>query len=603
MVMMPVFWRLFVLSLACGAAALAAEPVKLQPISHREFPAAWQATEVSSGLTVGPDGKIYFVTGSPRATSRLACFDPKTQQFTQIADLGTGEGGTKARVTAPLVFDQRGTLWLGTLPYQPSREGDVAEVLAFFSKTNDYFMTRLACSVLSLGYHRGNDQLLFVWTNYMFGTNYRQYDMAKRQWVSNGTPLKADDHPPIMVVLRDGRAVVSSAASLYLSDPKTGDLHECKATLNDLFASRAEKVTPSACALAAAPDGKMVYGITREGGVLFAFDPKTEALRRLGPAFPNDPAAEDRMALAVGADGKVYFAGYTKNQGLVGVYNPKTGKREPTRTLASTATGEPLRTPPMAGSACVGQDGRIYLAGYGWAGCGLYAFPPLPEKTPWSTTDRTYESRHVADGAITLDGNLSDPAWQTVTPITGFVSAGPTPQPAKNATTARVAWSDTHLYFAFQCASNGFKAEGTQRDDGIWMAECAELFVCPRGADAPYYEIDANPDGVIYDSRVQTYSYIQMEKHFQEWADAWNGMEAKTTVERDAQGRVTGWNLEARVPFTAFDGGAPTPGDRWLFLPIRIAMTPDGQGEWTCWHPTYADFHKPHQFPKVKFVR
>jgi hypothetical protein len=583
---------LLLVTASLGRAAGADTPRLL--VSHREMPGAWRATEVSSPLTVGPDGRIYFVTASPWASARFGCFDPQTQQFEQLSDLGA-----QVRVTAPVVFDRRGTAWLATAAYPNAAGGQSARILPYSLKerTVGAPIELEGYSIIDLGIDAKRGQLLMLAAQSLKGQFFR-YDLKRKQWKTYDLVFVAGVSR--MIVLNDGSAVILNSNDIYLFNPKKDRLEKIGISLPAMPRTGYPGSFFGASALVLGSNGKTVYGIARATDQLFAFNPQKKELLVAGPAFGTPAAHEQRMALAAGVDGKVYYAGFEKNQGLVGVFDPRAGKIAPPAVMSSPAK---VLAPMLSGSACLGKDKRIYVAGFGGPGCGLYAFPPFPEKEPWSTTGRSYDCRRIPADAVTLDGRLEEPIWGQLTPLEGFVTAGPDPQPARSATTAYVAWSATHLYLAFRCATDGFQTAGTERDDDIWTAECAELFVCPLGADSSYYEIDANPEGVIYDSRVQSYSYLDMTKHYKEWAKSWDGMEAKTHVEHDADGKVIGWTLEAAVPFTAFDGGAPRVGDAWLFNAFRIAMTPAGEGEWTTWHSTHADFHKPHQFPKLKFVK
>lgn len=544
---------------------------------------------------MGPDGRIYFVTAGRMASAKFGCFDPAAQRFELLADLGALEPESEkktARVTASVVFDGRGTVWLATTAFPDSSGGKSGRLLPFSLKDRAFgeAITLEGSSIFDFGLDAKRGQLLVLSAQGLKG-RFLRYDLKRKAWKEYGATLVAGLCR--MVMLPDGGAVLVSGNDIYRYNPKKDALAKSGALPAP---PRGHAGFFGASALILGPDGKTVYGITCADDLLFSINGKGN-VKNLGPAFGPPAAHEPRMALAA-ADGKLYYAGFEKRQGQVGVYDLKAGK------ASVSAMATPERTlPGMAcGSACVGRDKRIYLAGFGWTGCGLFAFPPLPEPTPWSAAERTYECRRVATGAITLDGELNDPGWQGIAPLEGFVTAGADPAPATAATTGYVAWSDTHLYFAFDCATGSFKTAGKERDDGIWDGECAELFVCPRGANAPYYEIDANPDGMIYDSRVQNYTYPEMEKHYLTWAKSWDGLEAKTKVKRDADGAVISWTLEAAVPFTAFDGGAPKVGDIWLFNAFRIAMPAVGEGEWSAWHSTGADFHRPHQFPKLKFV-
>jgi hypothetical protein len=594
----------FLLGIHAWKPISAAEPA-IPPLlaSYRALPTAWDAAEITGGPTSGPDGNIYFMTGGYRG-ARFARFDPVSQRFEHLAELGslatTTRYGRAFRVTAPVVFDRRGDAWLGTMALASSAGGRSGRLLSY-SLDDMAFRDSLELagrSIIGLGCDLSRDRLLLL-TAGPRDTRLLGYDIAGRAWSDYGSTGVKSVRAPAMVTFDDGSAVIiDEGNSLYRFDPQAATLVKTSTTL---------PAGDGVLALAAAEDGNTVFGIMRESEVLFAYDARAEALRNLGRAFsgieqPPNRQPEDApkdMALFTGDGGRVFYTGYGSFQGIVASCDPQTGIHALVGALSS-----PVRVlaAPALGDASRGRDGRAYLAGHGSWGSGLYAFPPLPEAVPWSTTDRAYLCRHIPDDAVRIDGDLSDRNWQRIPPLNLVVNNG-SAAPAKYRTVAYAAWSDTRLYFAYRCEIDAINTVGTQRDDDVWKGECAELFLCPRGADAPYYEIEINPHGVIYDSRVLSYSWTEHGLMYRTWAREWNpDMVCETKIQRDAEGRVTGWTLEASLPFSALDG-VPRAGDVWLFNAFRIAHPADGRDEYQAWHPTFRDFHKTHQFPKLKFEK
>jgi len=585
-----------------------AEEITIAPLpaSHRALPTAWEAADIAGSPVCGPDGSIYFVTGGYRG-ARFTRFDPATQRFEHLADLGSLSANRRIsrsfRVTAPVVFDRRGDAWLGTMTVPAETGNERNGRLLRFSLEEMAFADSLEVagrSVIGLGYDAGNDRLLILAAGQ--DTRLLGYGIVERTWTDYGAVSAGSLSAPAMAALDNGDAVIiGDGGAIYRFDAAVETLKKTDAAL-----------PAGSRALALAVIDGAACGITRER-TLFRYDIHSGALNELGPIFsglpetgeepaPSEeaPHYSERMALFPGADGAICYAGFEPHQNLVVSCNPRTGAHALLGILSSPADRMCLMT---VTGACRSADGRVYLAGSGAPGCGLYAFPPLPEETPWSTTERGYQCRHITDDSVRIDGDLADKVWQRLPPLRNFTIAQ-TAGAAHYATTAWLAWSDTRLYVAYRCEIDAIKAAGVERDDDIWRGECIELFLAPQGGDMPYYEIEIGPAGLVFDSRVPWYSWNEQGPMYQTWARAWNpDIRCQTQIQHDDTGKVTGWTIEASYPLAAFDGGAPRAGDVWLFDAFRIAHPAEGREEYQAWHPTYADYHKPHQFPKLVFAR
>jgi len=566
----------------------------------------WGATDIASGPVAGPDGCIYFVTGGYRG-ARFARFDPAAQRFEHLAELGMLSANRRVsrsfRVTAPVVFDRRGDAWLGTLAV-PAETGNTRNgLLLRFSPREMAFGDNIQVegrAVIGLGYDAGNDRLLVLAAGP--DTRLLGYRIAGGEWTDYGVVAAGSLDAPAMAALDGGGAVIfGGAGAVYRFDAAVETLTKTDAVLPGGNGALALEVIDGA-----------VCGVTH-ARTLFRYDLQSGALRELGSIFPGMPETGhepapgeeaphygDRMAVFPGADGTICYAGFEPHQNLVVSCDPPTGEQALLGILSSPANRMCLMT---VTGACRDAGGRVYLAGFGAPGCGLYAFPPLPEATPWSTAERAYQCRLIADNNARIDGDLSDTVWLRLPPLDNFTIAQ-TGDAARYATTAWLAWSDTRLYFAYRCEIDAIKATGKERDDDIWRGECIELFLAPQGGDMPYYEIEIGPTGLVFDSRVQWYSWLEQGPMYMDWARAWNpDIRHATQIQRDDTGKVTGWTVEASYPYAAFDVGAPRAGDVWLFDAFRIAHPAEGREEYQAWRPTYADYHKPHQFPKLEFVK
>jgi hypothetical protein len=360
--------------------------------------------------------------------------------------------------------------------------------------------------------------------------------------------------------------------------------------------------------LVVGPDGRKLYGSGGSSGQWFEYDPDRGPhgqLRHLGPVYGEStaPGPENVGALTsltLGKDGKFYLAGHRQRPGLIAGLGPSTGQRFDVGQMS--CGGKEIRATVSA--VCTGADGKLYFAGFR-PGCGLYVYPPLSESPPWTNSKIAYDCHRVEDDVIRIDGSVRETAWRRANRMENFrVSASA--KPARFASVSRLLWSGKRLFLAFECKTDAIRSTLTKRDDEIWNEETAELYLCPRGFESKYYEIDFNPQNAIYDSLISDYRYSELATHYKKWALSYNAkIESATLVQRDRRGKVTGWSLEAAIPFEDLreaDCVPPAAGDLWLFNLCRVAQIGAKDCEYSAWQPTHADFHKPWEFPRLRFV-
>ena len=224
---------------------------------------------------------------------------------------------------------------------------------------------------------------------------------------------------------------------------------------------------------------------------------------------------------------------------------------------------------------------------------------------PYDPSPRVYECRHVPAGAITVDGTVNEPAWQQAETMMGFLTAGRNPTGVVHQTECRIAWDDTCLLVGFRCFNSQVKSAGTRRDHPVWDGESAELMLCPKGADKPYFEIDVNPSNTLYDTHILSWHWVDLSANWQKWAEGYNpNVRSATGRITSPDGKLLGWSAELAIPFSELNGTTtPANGKVWRFNSARAAVKTDGSIEFSCWEPTFGDFHRPFTYPSLRFIK
>ncbi|MFN7976678.1 MAG: carbohydrate-binding family 9-like protein [Vicinamibacterales bacterium] len=172
--------------------------------------------------------------------------------------------------------------------------------------------------------------------------------------------------------------------------------------------------------------------------------------------------------------------------------------------------------------------------------------------------------------------------------------------PAALRTTARLAWSDTHLWVAFTCgyteldADTGPAIDVTTKRVALWERDVCEAFVwCPaEPRHTSYKEFEVAPTGqwcdlAIHEPRV----HVDIT-----WR---SGMETAAAIDTAAGT----WRAVMRMPFSAF-GVVPAAGDTWRANLFRISRL-DGRRQYLTYSPTDTpapDFHVPAAFVPLVFA-
>ncbi len=175
-----------------------------------------------------------------------------------------------------------------------------------------------------------------------------------------------------------------------------------------------------------------------------------------------------------------------------------------------------------------------------------------------------------ATAKITLDGHITERAWDRAQQIAGFIVPG-TNRLAKRTTTARFLWDDQFLYLAVAMSDEDLYAVKTAHDSQTWEDDVCELFLKPSDVENPYYEIHITPRSTTLDLLI---GRRWAAGSFERWTSWESGVRATVRLIgtlNDWRDRDRGWVVEAAIPLEALAAVNPKPqlGDRWRFAICR----------------------------------
>jgi hypothetical protein len=214
--------------------------------------------------------------------------------------------------------------------------------------------------------------------------------------------------------------------------------------------------------------------------------------------------------------------------------------------------------------------------------------------------------------SIRIDGKLDEAAWSEAAATSAFVNVrtgDPDPK-APVQGSAKVIWDDKSLYLAFDVKDEdvvgGF--DKRQQDPQLWTKDCVEIMIDPdgNGDNKDYYEIQINPQNLVFDSRFDEYNLPKEEPNgpfgHQDWsAKLESAVHVRGTLD-DSKDKDDGYLVEARIPWASFDKATevpPKPGASWR-LNLYAMQNNDG----LAWSPILeqGNFHKASRFGRVRWV-
>lgn len=223
------------------------------------------------------------------------------------------------------------------------------------------------------------------------------------------------------------------------------------------------------------------------------------------------------------------------------------------------------------------------------------------------------EVAQIAKGSsLRIDGKLDEPAWLEAAGTSQFVNVStgaPHPESPVQGS-AKLLWDDKWLYVGIDVKdrdlSGGF--DKTQKDPQLWTKDCVELMIDPDGDgdNRDYYEIQINPQNLVFDSRFDSYNQPRDEKNgkfgHQEWsAELTSAVQLQGTLD-NPKDKDVGYVVEAKIPWASFDKAKeapPKPGATWR---MNLYAMHDNSG--VAWSPILeqGNFHKASRFGRVTWV-
>ncbi len=216
---------------------------------------------------------------------------------------------------------------------------------------------------------------------------------------------------------------------------------------------------------------------------------------------------------------------------------------------------------------------------------------------------------------VELDGVVAEPAWKAAAKTGKFVDVR-TGKPNDSGPVqgeAWLLWDDDALYVAFSVSDRdvvgGFDTRAT--DPHLWTRDTVELMIDPDGDgdNRDYYEIQINPQNLVFDSRFDTYNRPRPTPRGPFGHEGWSAnLQSAVRVHGSlgdggsSEADDTGYFVEARIPWTSFaraKHAPPRPGDEWRAN--LYAMQNNGG---VAWSPILGqgNFHKASRFGRLRWV-
>jgi hypothetical protein len=210
---------------------------------------------------------------------------------------------------------------------------------------------------------------------------------------------------------------------------------------------------------------------------------------------------------------------------------------------------------------------------------------------------------------IKLDGKLDEPAWKTAAstgPLLDVRTGEPNLALPINGE-VKLLWSDSGLYVAFSVADKdiigGFKKGDL--DPHLWTKDTVEMMIDPDGDgdNKDYYEIQINPQNLVFDSQFDAYNEPKVEPDgpfgHQDWsANLKSAVSLDGTLDKSSD-EDRGYTVEAFVPWKSFNKAGKLPPEVGSSWRINFYAMKNNGG--VAWSPILGqgNFHKASRFGRV----
>lgn len=231
---------------------------------------------------------------------------------------------------------------------------------------------------------------------------------------------------------------------------------------------------------------------------------------------------------------------------------------------------------------------------------------------PQAVVPNLWIPRRRPTAQVVIDGKLDEAAWVTAASTGAFVNAGTGEPPSGHdvAGHVKLLFDDEWLYLGFDVHDEDVRGgfDPQQTDPHLWTRDTVEVMIDPEGdGDGyDYYEIQVNPQNLVFDSQFDNYNEPKVEPNgpfgHQEWSSQLkSAVVVRGTLDDDKED--DGYVVEMAIPWASFGKAKrvpPRPPDMWRMN--FYAMQNNGG---VAWSPILGqgNFHRAIRFGRVRFSR
>jgi hypothetical protein len=210
---------------------------------------------------------------------------------------------------------------------------------------------------------------------------------------------------------------------------------------------------------------------------------------------------------------------------------------------------------------------------------------------------------------VAIDGKLDDEVWKNAAATPAFVDVGTgdsnTTFPVNGS--AKLAWDDNNIYIAFKVEDpdviGGFPKDA--KDPHLWTKDTVEVMIDPDGDgdNADYYEIQVNPQNLVFDTQYDAYNSPKTEPDgpfgHQDWSSHLKSAVVVDGTLDKSDDKDKGYVVEMAVPWaslTKAKNHPPKVGDEW-----RMNFYAMKNNSGVAWSPILGqgNFHKASRFGRI----
>jgi hypothetical protein len=224
----------------------------------------------------------------------------------------------------------------------------------------------------------------------------------------------------------------------------------------------------------------------------------------------------------------------------------------------------------------------------------------------------------AANEKIVIDGKLNEPEWGAAASTGPFVDVGSgKPNPSSPVSgSAKILWDDKNLYVSYEVtdadAYAGFTDAKSQPEaftaagqPKLWTKDTVEMMVDPgpAGDNKDYYELQINPQNKVFKSQFDTLQQPNGGPNGPFGHEDWEPkVKSAVTLQKGADGKVTGYTVEAAIPWVGYTKAAnhpPKPGEVW-----RVNFYAMKNNGGVAWSPILGqgNFHKASRFGRLTWA-